>query len=125
MITSMQYLHLCEDPAGISYFQDNEISLSTGDFAPPAPAMPISEPMPCTNLLLLVLPKGWGGAQHPSPCRQIAFCLSGQLQVRAGNGETRTFGAGAIWRMEDVAGSGHTTTVIGDEDVRLAITQLV
>lgn len=36
----------------------------------------------------------------------------------------REFGAGAIWRMEDVAGSGHTTTVIGDEDVRLAIVQL-
>ncbi|GGC17692.1 hypothetical protein GCM10011363_37810 [Marivita lacus] len=36
----------------------------------------------------------------------------------------REFGAGAIWRMEDVAGSGHTTTVLGDEDVRLAIVQL-
>ena len=60
----------------------------------------------------------------PSPRRQVAFCLSGRLRVDAGDGEMREFGAGAIWRMEDVSGSGHTTTVIGDEDVRLAIVQL-
>jgi hypothetical protein len=44
--------------------------------------------------------------------------------VEAGDGEVREFGAGAIWRMEDVSGSGHTTTVLGEEDVRLAIVQL-
>ncbi len=53
-----------------------------------------------------------------------SFCLSGRLRVVVGDGEAREFGAGAIWRMEDVTGSGHTTTVLGDEDVRLAIVQL-
>ena len=82
-----------------------------------------SEPEVCANLRYLILPAGWGGAQHPSPRRQVAFCLSGRLRVEAGDGEIREFGAGAIWRMEDVSGDGHTTTVLGDEDVKLAIVQ--
>ena len=83
-----------------------------------------SEPETCTNIRYLVLPVGWGGARHPSPRRQLAFCLSGRLRVEAGVGEVREFGVGAIWRMEDVSGEGHTTTVLGDEDVKLAIVQL-
>jgi len=120
----MQYLHLTEDAAGISHFSDVEIALEAGDFAPPAPAMPISSPEPAKALLYLVLPAGWGGAKHPSPRRQVAFCLSGRLRVEAGDGEQREFGVGAIWRMEDVTGLVHQTTVLGNEDVQLAIVQL-
>ncbi len=121
---AMPVLHLTEDAAGISHFSDLVVPLDAGAFAPPAPSMPISATEAATGLLYLVLPVGWGGAQHPSPRRQVAVCLSGRLRVRAGDGDIREFGTGAIWRMEDVAGAGHTTTVIGDEDVRLAIVQL-
>ncbi len=122
---TMLVLHLTEDAAGISHFVDLDVPLDTGAFAPPAPAMPISATEKATGLLYLILPAGWGGAQHPSPRRQVAFCLSGRLRVEAGDGEVREFGAGAIWRMEDVAGAGHTTTVLEDDDVRLAIVQLL
>lgn len=120
----MQFLHLTEDADGVSHFSNVEIALSSGNFAPPAPAMPISATEACKGLLYLVLPAGWDGAKHRSPRRQIAFCLSGRLRVTAGDGDVREFGAGAIWRMEDVAGSGHTTTVLGDDDVYAAIVQL-
>jgi hypothetical protein len=121
---TMPVLHLTEDEGGVSRFRDVQVPLDPGAFAPPAPPMPISGIEPATGLLYLILPAGWGGAQHPSPRRQVAFCLSGRLRVEAGDGEVREFGAGAIWRMEDVTGAGHRTTVIGDEDVRLAIVQL-
>lgn len=121
---AMPVLHLTEGTDGLSRFSDLHVPLSPGGFAPPAPPMPVSEVEPATGLLYLVLSAGWGGAQHPSPRRQVAFCLSGRLRVEAGDGEVREFGTGAIWQMEDVSGSGHTTTVIGDEDVRLAIVQL-
>lgn len=121
---AMPVLHLTEDAAGISHFSDLAMSLDASAFAPPAPPMPISGVEPAIGLLYLILPAGWGGAQHPSPRRQVAFCLSGRLRVEAGDGEVREFGAGAIWRMEDVAGAGHTTTVLEDDDVRLAIVQL-
>jgi quercetin dioxygenase-like cupin family protein len=120
----MPALHLTEDAKGVSHFADAVVPVDPGAFAPPAPPMPISAAKPCAALLLLVLPAGWGGAKHPSPLRQVGFCLSGRLRVEAGDGEVREFGAGAIWRMEDVSGSGHTTTVLGDEDVRLAIAWL-
>lgn len=122
---TMLVLHLTEDAAGISHFADLAVPLDADAFAPPAPAMPISATEKATGLLYLILPAGWGGAQHPSPRRQVAFCLSGRLRVEAGDGEVREFGAGAVWRMEDVAGAGHTTTVLGDDDVRLAIVQLL
>lgn len=121
---AMHVLHLTEDSEGVSHFSDLAVPLHALDFAPPAPAMPISAAQAATGLLLLILPAGWGGAKHPSPRRQVAFCLSGRLRVEAGDGEVREFGAGAIWRMEDVSGSGHTTTVLGEADVRLAIVQL-
>jgi quercetin dioxygenase-like cupin family protein len=123
-MTGIRLLHLTEDADGVSHFADVSVPLDAGAFAPPAPPMPISATEAATGLLYLILPAGWGGAKHRSPRRQVAFCLSGRLRVQAGDGEVREFGAGAIWRMEDVRGSGHTTTVLGDQDVRLAIVQL-
>ncbi|MDW4548315.1 cupin [Defluviimonas sp. D31] len=120
----MQLLHLTEDENGVSHFSDAGIGLAMVDFAPPAPPMLVSASEVARALVYLTLPAGWGGAKHRSPCRQVAFCLGGRLRVEAGDGEVREIGPGGIWRMEDVDGSGHTTTVVGDEDVRLAIVQL-
>ena len=122
--TTVPVLHLIEDTNGVSYFADRAERMHAAPFAPPAPAMPVSGTEAATGLLYLILPAGWGGAKHPSPRRQVAMCLSGRVRVEAGSGDVREFGAGAIWRMEDVAGSGHTTTVVGYEDVLLAIVQL-
>ncbi|MCW3781027.1 cupin domain-containing protein [Defluviimonas salinarum] len=120
----MQLLHLTEDENGVSHFGDAGIALAMGDFAPPAPPLLLSEAEVARALVYLTLPAGWDGAKHRSPRRQVAFCLSGRLRVEAGDGEVREIGPGGIWRMEDVAGSGHTTAVLGDEEVRLAIVQL-
>ena len=120
----MHYLHLTEDAAGVSHFNDGEIGLRTGDFAPPAPPMDMSDAETCARVLYLSLPPGWGGARHRSPCRQVAFCLSGRMRVTAGDGEVREIGPGGIWRMEDVTGSGHQSEVIGNAPARLAIVQL-
>ena len=120
----MKFLHLTEDPEGISHFADVEFTFASEHFAPPAPEMPISTSEPCTQMLFIILPVGWGGAKHRSPRRQVAFCLSGRLRVVAGDGEAREIGVGGIWRMEDTTGSGHTTSVLGKEDVHLAIVQL-
>ena len=120
----MNFLHLTEDAAGVSHFSEGEIALKAGAFAPPAPPMPVSDPEPGSPLIHLILPAGRGGTQHPSPCRQIAFCLSGRAGIVTGDGARREIGPGDIGRMEDTTGSGHTTAVLGDENVHLAIVQL-
>ena len=120
----MKFLHLFADEEGISHFIDREIELNLSDFAPPAQPLLLSNGLICRQLVYLTLPVGWGGAQHRSPKRQVAFCLSGQLKVMAGDGESRIIKTGGIWQMEDTDGAGHTTTVVGDEAVRLAIVQL-
>lgn len=120
----MKYLHLTEDADGVSHFADVEMTLAPDDFAPPAPAMLASVPEACARLRFLALPPGWGGPRHRSPRRQVAFCLMGRMRVEAGDGEVREIGPGGVWRMEDVTGSGHSSAVIGDDEVRLAIVQL-
>ncbi|GGE51163.1 cupin domain-containing protein [Actibacterium pelagium] len=120
----MEYLYLTEDADGVSYFKDKAFQLSLADFAPPAPAIYLSDPIKAERFVLVTLPAGWGGAKHPSPRRQIAFCLSGSLEVKAGDGDVRQITSGGIWHMEDVNGSGHTTHVVGSENVNLAIVQL-
>ena len=77
----MNYLNLSEDDDGVSYFEDANIEMAIGDFAPPAPEMLVSDPLPASQCLFLMLPVGWGGEQHRSPRLQIACCLSGRLRV--------------------------------------------
>lgn len=120
----MKYLHMSEDKNGVSFFMDGNFPLSVTDFAPPAPELLLSEAMDARRCVFLELPVGWGGPKHPSPKNQIAFCLQGNLKVEAGNGEVREIGPGGIWWMADTNGSGHTTTVVGDISVKLAIVQL-
>jgi hypothetical protein len=120
----LDYIHLTEDAAGVSRFEDRAFPMDMADFAPPAPSMWLSEAMAAHTCLFLTLPAGWGGAQHPSPREQIGICLSGRVRVEAGDGGIREFGAGAIWWMADTKGAGHTTTVLGDEDVHMCIVQL-
>ena len=120
----MNFIHLVEDENGISYFTDVEIDFQLADFAPPAPAMYMSDSKEAARYLFLILPAGWNDAQHPSPRRQIAFCLSGEMLVTAGNGEERPVKPGGIWLMEDITGEGHASRVVGTENAHLAIVQL-
>ncbi|MEO1090435.1 MAG: hypothetical protein AAFX81_07380 [Pseudomonadota bacterium] len=120
----MHCLCLIEDEAGVSYFDHGSFDLHVADFAPPAPPLLLSAGLAARQLLFLTLPAGWGGAKHPSPHDQIAFCLAGRLRVEAGDGEVREIEPGGIWWMRDTTGSGHTTTVLGDAPVQLAIVQL-
>lgn len=120
----MKYAHLFDEGGGVSRFEDGEIAFAVQDFAPPAPPMQVSEGEAAIRLVYLILPAGWGGAQHPTPKKQVLLCLSGRLAVEAGDGSRREIGPGDVWRMEDTTGPGHVTTVIGDEDARVAIVQL-
>lgn len=120
----MKMLVTTEGEDGVSFFEERDVPMRTGDFAPPAPPMLVSQEAPAATLLFLELPPGWTGARHPSPRVQIAACLSGVMRVTTGDGASRDVTPGSVWLMLDTGGQGHESAVVGDEPVRLAVTQL-
>ncbi len=84
----------------------------------------MSDPEAATRYVLIQLPAGWGGERHPSPRRQILFCLSGAMEVIASGGETRSVAAGDAWLMADTQGKGHVTRVTSEGPVNAVIVQL-
>lgn len=75
----MEVLRLYEDDAGESRFDTYDISMQLKDFAPPADPLYVSEAESATRYVMIRLPAGWGGARHPTPRRQILFCLGGRV----------------------------------------------
>lgn len=61
---------------------------------------------------------------HPSPRRQVVIILSGRLENSFRDGSTHTFNPGDVRVIEDTTGEGHTTRVVGDETVLVAVLPL-
>ncbi|MEX2479284.1 MAG: cupin domain-containing protein [Gammaproteobacteria bacterium] len=109
------------DDEGKTRFGEGALALAVTDYAPPAPSIAVSPRLPVTDLAIARLPVGWYGDWHPAPRRQYALMLSGAFEIETGDGEKRTFAAGSIFLLEDVAGQGHRTRVVGDEEVTVAL----
>ena len=114
MSQAMRIARIHSDPEGLSHFEDIEVGPQSVAYAPPAPAVNLSQSFDASRTVLCSFPAGWYGDWHPTPRRQLYFHLSGRLEVHVADGETRRLEAGDIVLVEDVAGSGHTTRVIGD-----------
>jgi hypothetical protein len=120
----MKYVRVYADQNGDSHFEDVEVAMSLTDFAPPAPPLDVSPLMPSTKVGFLSAPAGWYGPPHPAPRRQFLFVLTGELEGAVSDGEVRRFAPGSVVLVEDTSGKGHTTRVVGNDDVLLAIVQL-
>jgi hypothetical protein len=44
---------------------------------------------------------------HVAPRRQLILCLSGIVEIEAGDGTTRRFGQGDVYMADDLTGEGH------------------
>ena len=108
----------------MSHFEDASVALGELALAPPAPPVLLSDPAAADRMMFMAFPAGWFGDWHPAPRRQFFFQLSGELEVEVGDGELRRFAAGSVVLVEDLAGRGHTTRVVGDAEVRAAVVQL-
>ena len=120
----MNYIRLYEDEAGESHFEDREKEMSLLEFAPPASPVFVTDAEEAKRLLFIRIPADWPGGWHPTPKRQFFICLSGTIEVRVSDGETRTFLPGSVIFVEDTSGKGHDTKVIGAEDALAAVVQL-
>ncbi len=114
METSFGVIRLTEDAIGESHFDAFEMAREFSDFAPPAPSLLVSSIGAASGYVVIRLPIGWVGEPHPSPHRQMLFCLSGTLKVTASDGGVRLVETGTAWLMADTRGKGHRTEVISD-----------
>lgn len=112
---------LFSDESGESHFEDIEVDMSSIQYAPPAPALDISEPTAATQFFWFRFPMDWQDAAHPSPRRQLFVVLEGVVEGWTSTGETRTFRAGDRLLMEDLTGKGHGARPLGGEALAVVI----
>lgn len=113
---SVTYDRIYCDADGHSHFDSVELTLTSTDYAPPAPPLDVSDPEDAARVVFFHAPPGWTGDFHPTPRRQLFFGIQGDLEVTASDGETRHFGAGSVCLLEDDRGRGHRSEVVGDAE---------
>ncbi len=103
---------------GESHFEEVEQALASADFAPPAAPLNVAALFPAARCSFVGGPPDWGGAiPHPAPRRQFFCTMRGEYAVTASDGTTRHFPAGRLLLVEDTAGEGHSSRVIGADDL--------
>ena len=98
---------LYADAEGESHFEDIESDMVSIQFAPPAPALDISDPLEAKNVFWMRFPADWHNVAHVSPRRQLFVVLAEELEIWTSAGQTRTFKAGDHLLGEDTTGKGH------------------
>ena len=120
----MRYTRVYADSHGESHFEDVDVEMTPVDFAPPAPPMNLSDFASASKIGFLNAPSGLSSDWHLAPCRQFMIYLAGQIEAQTSDGESRTFGPGAVTLVEDTTGKGHMSRVVGTEDALLVVVQL-
>ena len=109
------FVRIVPTPEGGSRFVDDSTPLSAGEFAPPAPPLPLGPAAGAVATRFIGAPAGWDSPPHPAPARQWVVMIRGSVESVTSDGEARTFGPGAAVLVEDTTGIGHSTRVVGDE----------
>ena len=116
--------HAYADASGESHVEETDADLVLTDFAPPAPRLFVSAARPAAGYVYLSAPAGWDGGWHPSPRRQLFVLLHGSLEGEVSDGRSVRLDAGDVILLEDTSGRGHTTRVVGDDNVEALIVAL-
>jgi hypothetical protein len=95
--------------------------MSAVQYAPPAPAVDLSDPLTSSRVSWFRLPAGWSDDSHPSPRRQLFVVLAGQVEGSTSTGDTRCFHAGSCLLMEDTTGKGHGARPLGGDASAIVI----
>ena len=120
----MQYTRIYADSKGESHFDEVTVKLSSMDFAPPAPPLNVSAPIPAAQMVFISSPPGWFGDWHPAPRMQFWVQIAGQIEVEVSDGEVRRFKPGDVALLEDVTGKGHLSRVVSQEEMQGVFVQL-
>jgi hypothetical protein len=106
------YTRLFPDSSGVLHFEEVEVEMLPGFAAPPAAPLHVAEFITLGQCRWVGGEAGWnGGIPHPVPRRMLVIPISGEFEVTAGDGSTRTFGPGHVILAEDTWGTGHSNLI--------------
>ncbi len=121
MLKASKCVRLFSDEDGDSHFEDIEMPMEAVQYAPPAPAVHLSAPVAATQVSWFRFPADWNDAAHPSPRRQLAVVLDGEVGGWTSTGDKRVFRSGDCLLMEDTTGKGHGARPLNGEASLLMI----
>ena len=121
----MEYVRIFGDSAGETHFETVELPLPLTDFAPPAPSVGLRgfQPGDTVHVLRSAVGLVWRLASYSAPA-DVLPAPSRPWEITSSDGEVRRFGPGSALFVEDTAGKGHTTRIVGDEDALAGIVQV-
>lgn len=122
--STLAFGRLYADEAGESHFGALSMEMTERSFAPPAPAFWVSPMNEATRQGFLVVPAGWVGDLHPTPRRMWIIMLDGEMEFQASDGERRSLVPGSALLLEDTAGKGHRSHVVGGLVATLAMVEV-
>lgn len=121
---NVKVIRLFTGPDGETHFEDGELELQKGDFAPPAEPIGVTAFQAASAFGFLGGAPGWFGDWHPAPRRQFIIWLSGQTEIAVSDGEVRILKPGDVLLLEDTTGKGHASRTVGHETAFCAVVQL-
>jgi quercetin dioxygenase-like cupin family protein len=120
-IAPLTYVHVYADAAGISHFREEHFDFSRGRDG--NSSIHVLEAKGGATLLRLKV--GAVEDWHNAPRAWFLIVLQGKSEVTAGDGQVRQFGPGSVVLLDDTAGKGHQTRVIGNTDHIAAVIPIV
>ena len=111
----LTYARLYTGDDGQTHFEDVVVNFKTVEHGHNMPPIWASLPgsIDVKGLRFFSTGAGWDGSKpHPAPNRQFFFVISGEMEFITSDGESRVFGPGDVFLVEDVSGIGHTSRMV-------------
>jgi hypothetical protein len=93
-----------------------EVAVAPQTFIPGNPTVDLSPVSEISTLTFIRAPVGWPGGWHPTPGRRFVVGLPGELEIQTGDNQVYVLRPGHVVLLEDTAGKGHHSRVLGESD---------
>ena len=120
----MAYWRVYADSSGETHVGKLDLSFVPLAYAPPAPPFEATDFKPAGDYGLLRILPGWFGDWHPVPSRQLQIFAQGHLEAQVSDGAVLRCESGTLVLVEDTAGKGHKSWVVGEEEVVIFVVRL-
>ncbi len=90
--------------------------LKTNDFLKGTLSFPMADMGLAKTLKVASVPSGWDGGWHPTPLKQWCVTLSGSANMEISDKKIIESKGGVAVLLDDTFGTGHHTTLVGDDD---------